>query len=150
MQHFNLVSSRNGVLCSHPYLCARACPLVVVQSKLVSPSCGRGWWLLVGVVPNLYKQRQGERRGKPLKLAGKASANAKQSVQVSACSTGMAVGEAAACGSGDAVTGWASPGHVQSSLSFIHFKWLIVQLCDWPHFQALSKSKLKCKCGLIT
>lgn len=122
MQRFSLVSSRNGVVCSHPYLRVCVHPSVVVQSELVSPSRGRGWWSLVAVVPNLYKQRQGERRGKPLKWAGEASANAEQPVQVCAHSTGMAAGEAAARGSRDVVTGWASPGCVQSSLSFINFK----------------------------
>lgn len=63
MRHFSLVSSRNGGLCSHPYLCVHSHLSVVVQSELVSPIHGRAWWLLAAVVPNLYKQQQGERRG---------------------------------------------------------------------------------------
>lgn len=54
MQHFSLVSTRNGVLCT--YL------LLVVQSELVSPGSSRGCWSMVAVVPNLYKQHQGEER----------------------------------------------------------------------------------------
>jgi len=68
MQHFSLLSSRSGVFCSHlcPCVCMR--PLVVTQSELVSPSHGRGRWLLIAVVPNLYKRPQDERRGKPWEI----------------------------------------------------------------------------------
>lgn len=79
---------------------------VVVQSELESLSHSREWWSLLAVVPSHYKQRQGERKGKHLReQAAKASANAHQPVQASAHGTGATVGEAAARGSGDTVTG---------------------------------------------
>lgn len=114
MWHFSLVSSRNGGLLSHPYLCV--CPSVVLP-ELVSPALAGGphCWQLWSPT---YKQQQSGRRGKPLKSAGKASANAEQPEVVSACGTDGA----AACGSRDAVTGWAVPACVQSSLSFTHLK----------------------------
>lgn len=59
-------------------------PLLVVQSELVSPGSSRGCWSMVAVVPNLYKQQQGEGRREPPKSAERPSANGEQLIQANA------------------------------------------------------------------
>lgn len=67
---------------------------------------GAGQWQLWSqTATNNSRVKEG---GKPPRSAGKASANGEQLIQANACR----VGEAVARGSGDVVTGWASPDHV--------------------------------------
>lgn len=53
----------------------------ILCSELVSPGSSRGCWSMVAVVPDLYKQQQGEGRRENLL---RASANGEQLIQANA------------------------------------------------------------------